>query len=131
MTQQGQPEHGDLVREAARLLAGEGWTVKAVRHDAAAPWHVAAQRGSRWRVVQVQPPATGPHERLASVVRLGEAAQIPTKLGIMELWYAHVRPGGGLTFGHNVLSGSAWGRDENGTHLRERLGIDTPAASAT
>lgn len=121
------PASRGLVGAAARQLVAEGWIVRRIRSDAGAPWHVAAHRGTKWRVVQVLAPATGAGERQRSRVQLGTAAQIPSYLGSMELWHAHVRPGGYLTFGRDLLSGSAWGSDRDETHLLQRLGLDAPA----
>jgi hypothetical protein len=92
-----------------------------------APWHVAAQRGAKWRVIQVLAPATGARERLSRRIQLGESAQLPACLGSMELWHAHVQPGGHLTFGCDALSGTAWGTDRDEAHLRQRLGLDATA----
>ena len=114
----------DLIGAAVRQLTREGWTVCAVHADADAPWHVAARRGARWRVVQVLAPATGSHERQAGRLRLGEAARIPAALGRMEQWLAHVQPGGHLTFGRDALCGADWGHDRDLAHLRLRLGLD-------
>ena len=113
-----------LVGAAVRQLTREGWKVCGIRPEADSPWHVVAQRGVKWRVVQVLAPATAPRERQMRRLRLGEAAQIPTSLGRMETWLAHVRPGGRLIFSHDSLSGSAWGSDPDAAHLRLRLGLE-------
>jgi hypothetical protein len=42
----------------------------------------------------------------------------------MEQWLGHIRPGGHVTFGHDVLVSAIWGRPETQPELRERLGLD-------
>lgn len=126
-----QIQPSDLVRRAVHRLEGEGWTVRATCTDAAASWHVAAQRGSKWRVVLILAPGSGGRDRQASRARLGDAVRLAGALGSMELWPAHVQPGGRLTFGCDMLSRTAWGTmgDNDADHLRARLGIAAEIAA--
>lgn len=111
---------------AAQQLKADGWKIARCRADAEAAWHLAASKGTRWRVVQVLVPATAPAQRQLDKIRLGEAAQLAARVGSMEQWLAHVRPGGYVTFGRDVLSGFAWGLNEPEQQSRERLGIGGP-----
>jgi hypothetical protein len=116
----------DFIALAARQLTADGWEIARCRGSAEAAWHLAASKGAKWRVVQVLVPATAPARRLQDKIRLGEAAQLGARAGSMEQWLAHVRPGGHVTFGRDVLSGSAWGQNESEQQSRERLGVGTP-----
>ena len=113
----------EFIAEAARQLKAAGWRIARCRGGQDAAWHLAAWKGERWRVVQVLAPATERARRQQARVRLGQAAQLPARAGSMEQWLGHVRPGGHITFGHDVLSGAAWGRQETEPELRERLGL--------
>jgi hypothetical protein len=110
----------DFVREAATVLEAQGWKV-ARRHCApGAPWHLAARKGEKWRLVQIMLPATAPHHCQDARRQLGETGQLPARLGSMEQWMAHVRPDGRVTFGPYTLNPQLWGND---THALERLGL--------
>jgi hypothetical protein len=113
----------DFIAEAARQLKADGWRIARCRGGGDAAWHLAATRGAKWRVVQVLVPATAPARRQRDKMRLGEAAQLSANTGRMEQWLAHVRPGGYVTFGQDVLSGTAWARNETEPQWRERLGL--------
>jgi hypothetical protein len=110
----------DFLREAAAALEAQGWKV-ARRQDApGAAWHLAARKGEKWRLVQVMLPATDPHRCQDARRLLGEAAQLPARLGSMEQWMAHVRPDGRATFGPYTLNPQLWGTD---TSALDRLGL--------
>jgi hypothetical protein len=96
------------VQEAARQLQVGGWRVTQQRASPGAPWHLAAAKGAKWRVVQILLPGTGATARHEERQRLGAAALVPAKLGTMEQWLAHLRPGGRVVFGMDPLSGHAW-----------------------
>ena len=113
----------DFIAVAARQLKADGWKIARCQGGRDAAWHLAARRGERWRLVQVLLPGTVPAGRQQGKIRLGEAGQLSAKAGSMEQWVAHVRPGGHVTFAHDVLSGFAWGRNETEPQLRERLGL--------
>jgi hypothetical protein len=104
----------DFIAVAARQLKAAGWKISRCRGGRDAPWHLAAHKGDRWRVVQVLAPATSPAHRQQERIRLGQAARLSGRTGTMEQWLGHVRPGGHVTFGHDVLTGAVWG------------GVDTP-----
>ena len=110
----------DFLREAAAALEAQGWKV-ARRQDApGAAWHLAARKGEKWRLVQVILPATVPARCQEGRRLLGEAAQLPARLGSMEQWMAHVRPDGRVTFGPYTLNPQLWGSDHSAL---ERLGL--------
>jgi hypothetical protein len=121
-----------FIAVAARQLKAAGWTIARCRGGPDAPWHLAARRGELWRVVQVLAPATDSAGRQRERLRLGQAARLSRRTGTMEQWLAHVRPGGHVTFGHDVLASAIWGRPETQPELRERLGLDArPEPSVT
>ena len=110
------PTLAEYVREAARQLTFGGWRVTQQQVDPAAPWHLAAAKGAKWRVVQILLPGTGAGERHAERLRLGVAALVPAKFGTMEQWLAHLQPGGRIVFGIDILSGHAWHTAFTGAH---------------
>ena len=65
-------------------------------------------------------PATAPGECQEARRLLGEAGQLPARLGSMEQWMAHVRPDGRVTFGPYTLNPQIWGSDNQAI---ERLGL--------
>ena len=110
----------DFLREAAAVLEAQGWKV-AHRHPLTdSPWHLAARKGEKWRLVQVLPPATAPVRCQEGRKLLGEHAMLPARLGSMEQWMAHVRPDGRVTFGPYILNPQIWGSDNGAV---ERLGL--------
>jgi len=110
----------DFLREAAAVLEAQGWKVSKSQPVHGAPWHLAARKGEKWRLVQVLLPATTPPVCQECRRQLGELAQIPARLGSMEQWMAHVRPDGRVTFGPYTLNPQIWGSD---LHALERLGL--------
>lgn len=112
----------DFLREAATVLEAQGWKVAKRQPASGAPWHLAARKGEKWRLVQVLPPATAPTICQEGRRQLGELAQLPARLGSMEQWMAHIRPDGRVTFGPYTLNPQIWGND---THALERLGLTT------
>jgi hypothetical protein len=111
----------DFLREAAAVLEAQGWKVMRRQESANAAWHLAARKGEKWRLVQIMLPATAPHRCQEARRLLGEAAQLPARLGSMEQWMAHVRPDGRVTFGPYVLNPQIWGSDLGAL---ERLGLE-------
>jgi hypothetical protein len=120
----------EFVAVAARQLKAAGWTIARCRGGRDAPWHLAARKGERWRVVQVLAPEMESASRLQERIRLGQSARLSGKTGTMEQWLGHIRPGGHVTFGHDVLSRAAWGTNETQQELRERLGLPARPAPA-
>jgi hypothetical protein len=98
--------------------------VEAVHHEPLAEWHVAARRSAKWRVVQVLEPGTTPAARNERRLGLGQSVRLAPKLGTMEQWVAHVRPGGGIVFGAEVLYGAMWAGVAPDAELAQRLGLD-------
>ena len=117
------PTLDELVVQAARQLAADGWRIVRCRGGIDSTWHLVGALGERLRVVQVLPPATPAASRQRDKLRLGQTAQMSTKAGSMEQWLAHIRPGGRVTFGRDVLSGGMWGRVSSLEELRDRLGL--------
>jgi hypothetical protein len=99
----------DIVQHAARRLAASGAQVLYLQCAAALPWHVIARAGAKWRIIQVLPPGSDAAQRREGRQQLGATAMMSARLGTMEQWFAHVRPGGRLAFGTDLLSGYAWG----------------------
>jgi hypothetical protein len=112
----------DFIAAAARQLKAAGWKISRCRGGRDAPWHLAAHKGDRWRVVQVLAPATAPADRQQERIRLGQAARLSGRTGTMEQWLGHVRPGGHVTFGHDVLTGAVWGGVDTPEELQLRFG---------
>lgn len=112
-----------LVELAARRLSTDGWQVAAVHHEPLAPWHVAARRAGRWRVVQVLAPATPAPARNDRRIGLAQSVRLAAKQGTMEQWLAHVRPGGRIVFGAEVLYGAMWAGIAPEAELPQRLGL--------
>ncbi len=112
----------DFLKEAAAVLEAQGWKVTQRQCGQEAPWHLAARKGEKWRLVQVMLPASTPLHCQAARKVLGELAQLPARLGSMEQWMAHVRPDGRVTFGPYTLNPQLWGSD---TQALERLGLVT------
>ena len=110
----------DFLREAAAVLEAQGWKVMKRQAVCEAPWHLAARKGEKWRLVQVLLPATSPTVCQEGRRQLGELAQLPARLGTMEQWMAHVRPDGRVTFGPYTLNPQIWGSD---TQAVDRLGL--------
>lgn len=110
----------DFVAEAARQLKSGGWDI-AQRDSHGDVWHIVARRGMKWRVVQVLVPATELATRQRDKLRLGNAAQLSFRAGSMEQWLAHIRPGGHVTFGRDVLRGTAWDGNETDQQVGARL----------
>jgi hypothetical protein len=113
----------DFVAEAAKQLQADGWAIARCDSAPDAAWHVAARKGARWLVVQVLIPATVIASRCADKLRLGHTVHLPSKLGRMEQWLAHVRPDGHVTFSHDSLSSSAWATTESDQEVYARLGL--------
>jgi hypothetical protein len=67
-------------------------------------------------------PATAPADRQQERIRLGQAARLSGRTGTMEQWLGHVRPGGHVTFGHDVLTGAVWGGVDTPEELQLRFG---------
>jgi hypothetical protein len=112
----------DFVAVAAQQLKAAGWKIARCRGGRDAPWHLAARKGERWRVVQVLAPATAPASRHHERIRLGQAARLSWRSGTMEQWLGHVRPGGHVTFGQDVLPGAGRGQVETREALQLRFG---------
>ena len=113
----------DVVRCAAQRLHGAGWRVRYVQLVEATPWHIMASNGTKWRVVQVLAPGASANMRQEGRQMLGSTVMVPARLGTMEQWLAHIRPGGRIAFGTDLLSGYAWaGDDTSSDTLRDRLG---------
>jgi hypothetical protein len=110
----------DFLKEAAAVLEAQGWKVARRELTADAPWHLAARKGEKWRLVQIMLPATAPTYCQEARKVLGELAQLPARLGSMEQWMAHVRPDGRVTFGPYTLNPQIWGNDNTAL---ERLGL--------
>jgi|GEM_PF-1377491 len=116
-------EFADFVREAAVSLETQGWKIVQRSTDPDAVWHLIARKGHKYRVVQIVLPATGPAGRQNSRALLGEQVRLPSQLGTMEQWLAHVRPNGYVSFGPYVLNAQRWaGTDDD--PLR-RLGLQS------
>ena len=111
----------DFIAVAAHQLKAAGWKIAQCRGGREEPWHLAAHKGERWRVVQVLAPATAPASRHLERIRLGQAARLSGRTGTMEQWLGHVRPGGHVTFGHDVLTGAVWGISESQEELQLRF----------
>jgi hypothetical protein len=116
-----------LVELAAGRLAGDGWRVEAVRHEALADWHVVARRSGKWRVIQVLAPGTPAPARNDRRIGLGQTVRLAAKQGTMEQWMAHVRPGGRIVFGAEVLYGAMWAGVAPEAELPWRLGLPPEA----
>ena len=112
-----------LVELAAVRLRGDGWRIEAVHHEPLADWHVAARRLGKWRVIQVLAPGTPPAARNHRRIGLGQTVRLAAKLGTMEQWAAHVRPGGRIVFGSEVLYGAMWAGVAPDAELPWRLGL--------
>lgn len=128
------PTLRDFVAQAALQLKAAGWRIARCRGGSDVAWHLVATQGERLRVVQVLAPATSSASRQQDKRRLGREAQLATKAGSMEQWLAHIRPGGRVTFGLDVLSGSMWGRAGTSEEVRDRLGLpahDEPGPAAS
>jgi len=110
----------DFLSEATLVLEAQGWKVAHRQPECEAPWHLAARKGEKWRLVQIMLPASAPSHCQAARKVLGEVAQLPARLGSMEQWMAHVRPDGRVTFGPYTLNPQLWGND---TTALERLGL--------
>lgn len=93
------------------MLEAQGWKVARRQFEPEGAWHLAARKGEKWRLVQVMLPATCPAECQEGRRRLGEAGQLPARLGSMEQWMAHVRPDGRVTFGPYTLNPQIWGNN--------------------
>lgn len=110
----------DFLEEAVAVLEAQGWKVARRQPEDDAPWHLAARKGEKWRLVQIMLPASPPALCQEARKNLGEVAQLPARLGSMEQWIAHVRPDGRVTFGPYTLNPQLWGSD---TTALERLGL--------
>lgn len=110
----------DFLKEATAVLEAQGWKVARRQNVTSAPWHLAARKGEKWRLVQIMLPATAPAYCQEARKLLGELAQLPARLGSMEQWMAHVRPDGRVTFGPYTLNPQIWGNDNAAL---ERLGF--------
>jgi hypothetical protein len=117
-----------LVNLATAELAANGWKTLRCQVVESAPWHIAVCKGASWRVIQILTPASSAEQRQASRRALGLAAQLPGKMGSMEQWLAHVRPGGRVVFGVDHLSSTAWSTGGSEVGIRERLGIKAASA---
>ena len=113
----------ELVGLAAAQLRAGGWRVEAMREEKLASWHLVARRGAKWCVVQILAPGTLAAARQTRRRELGETVRLAPRLGTMEQWGAHVRPGGRVMFGMETLSGTAWMGLPNEEELAERLGL--------
>jgi hypothetical protein len=98
----------EFVQRAVAMLEGQGWKVHRTTARLQAPWHIIAHKGEKWRIVQVVLPATSPAERQESRLLLGNTVRLPSNMGTMEQWLAHVRPDGIATFGPYILNGQRW-----------------------
>lgn len=116
-----------LVDLAAVRLRGDGWRVAAVHHEPLAHWHVAARRSGKWRIVQVLSPGTPPAARNERRIDLGQTVRLAAKLGTMEQWAAHIRPGGRIVFGSEILYGAMWAGVAPDAELPTRLGLSPDA----
>ncbi|HEX2035127.1 MAG TPA: hypothetical protein VHS99_13160 [Chloroflexota bacterium] len=112
----------DFLREAAAVLEAQGWKVTQCQTEDGVAWHLAARKGDKWRLVQVVLPATCPADCQEGRRRLGEAAQLPARLGSMEQWMAHIRPDGRVTFGPYTLNPQIWGNNQH--NALERLSLN-------
>jgi hypothetical protein len=110
----------DFLSEAAAVLEAQGWKVAQRQGEDDAPWHLAARKGEKWRLVQIMLPASAPACCQEGRRHLGEVAQLPARLGSMEQWMAHIRPDGRVTFGPYTLNPQLWGSDNTAL---ERLGL--------
>ncbi|MBI3974169.1 MAG: hypothetical protein HY332_23060 [Chloroflexi bacterium] len=110
----------EFLESAAAVLEAQGWKVARRQTTLDAPWHLAARKSEKWRLVQIMLPATAPAKCLEARRLLGEMAQLPARLGSMEQWMAHVRPDGRVTFGPYTLNPQIWGSDNGAI---ERLGL--------
>jgi hypothetical protein len=130
MLDKTKPPFMHLVDRAAEVLAGDGWRVLRRVSDPEAPWHLVVRKATRLRVIQVEEPATPPAHRQEARIALGAAARLPSSLGTMEQWLAHVRPNGYVTFGPYLLNAQRWaGTDVHDFGLvYEQLGIARNAA---
>jgi len=112
-----------LVDLATTRLRSDGWSVAAVHREPLAPWHVAATKASRWRVVQILPPATPATDRHDRRLSLAHSVRLAAKQGTMEQWLAHTRPGGRVIFGAEILYGQMWAGVAPESELPQRLGL--------
>jgi hypothetical protein len=113
-----------LVQEAVAVLLGENWRVLRRQEEQDAPWHLLVAKGQRLRVIQLIAPATPARARQASRERLGATVQMPSVLGTMEQWLAHVRPDGRTRFGPYVLNAQRWSNAPwDATGALVRLGV--------
>ena len=110
----------EFLKEAAATLEAQGWKVARRQSALGAPWHLAARKGEKLRLVQVLLPATASAQCQEGRRLLGELAQLPGRMGSMEQWMAHVRPDGRVTFGPYILNAQIWGSDNGAV---ERLGL--------
>ncbi len=110
----------EFLTEAAAVLEAQGWKVARRYPECDAPWHLAARKGEKWRLVQIMLPASAPAQCQEARKHLGEMAQLPARLGSMEQWMAHVRPDGRVTFGPYILNPQIWGSDNQAI---DRLGL--------
>jgi hypothetical protein len=110
----------EVLNEAVLVLEAQGWKVSRRQEKLDAPWHLAARKGEKWRLVQIMLPASTPAHCQEARRHLGEVAQLPARLGSMEQWMAHIRPDGRVTFGPYTLNPQLWGND---TTALERLGL--------
>lgn len=98
----------ELLEQAVHELSGQGWKIMGRQDEDDASWHLLARKGSRWRVIQLLPPAVTPQERQARRLELGDTIRMPSRSGTMEQWLAHLRPDGHLSFGPYVLNAQRW-----------------------
>ncbi len=104
-------------------LTANGWITLGSQTDETAPWHLAVRKGVSWRVIQILAPASTPAQRQEGRRNLGVTVQLPGRMGKMEQWLAHVRPGGRIVFSVDHLSSTAWSISGSETAVSERLGI--------
>jgi hypothetical protein len=117
-----------LINQAVRDLVGQGWNVLQQQTEEVAPWHLIVHKGERWRIVQLVAPATAPTLLQSRRLALGDAVRMPSRVGTMEQWLAHVRPDGHISFGPYVLNGQRWaGSDED---WRANGGIEAVLAAS-
>jgi hypothetical protein len=100
-----------FVEAAAAALRAQEWKIVRQQEGADAIWHLVAKKASKLRVVQVELPGTPPADRQERRHLLGDLVRMPSSLGTMEQWLAHVRPNGYVTFGPYVLSAQRWADD--------------------
>lgn len=113
-----------LLQTATAELQGDHWKIMRQDDRLEAPWHLVVHKGNRWRVIQLLPPSTSSADRQARRRDLGETVRLPTRLGTMEQWLAHMRPNGSITFGPYVLTAQAWSIvDSTEDEALARLGL--------